>query len=382
MTQPTPSTPSSPRDRLASSTRPARALRLGTRGSALALAQSGRVAAAVSRQLGVEVDLVRIVTPGDRSAEAISQIGGTGIFVSALRDALLTGEIDFAVHSLKDLPTATPDGLGLAAVPPRADPHDVLVCPDGRRLRELRPGTRIGTGSTRRMAQLRAFDRAMGLGLEIVAIRGNVDTRIKKAIDGQVDAVVLAYAGLERLDRLDAVTELIDPEVMLPAPGQGALAIECATDARWGGDELATLLRGAVDDAPTRTAVAAERACLATLEGGCSAPVAALATIAGATDSAGGTEFSGEAYGPVEGSRSARFAIMPPGVVQNQRVIDNGPTPTDGNAIRLRAVVASPDGSAFLRREAFGRLDAPEALGARLAEELLASGARTLMDGR
>ncbi|WP_261562774.1 hydroxymethylbilane synthase, partial [Frankia tisae] len=201
-----------------------RRLRLGTRRSALALAQSGMIAAQLRARVGCAVDLIPIVTAGDRSPAEISQIGGTGVFVSALRDALLAGEIDLAVHSLKDLPTATPPGLVLAAVPTREDTRDVLVSPSGRGLAALGPGARVATGAPRRAAQL----RALGLGLDVVAIRGNVDTRLKKAIDGEVDAVVLAYAGLARLDRLDAVTEILEPEVMLPAPGQGALAVECA----------------------------------------------------------------------------------------------------------------------------------------------------------
>jgi len=368
--------------RVATPRPPGRALRLGTRGSALALAQSGQVAAAVSERLGVEVDLVRIVTPGDRSRAAISQIGGTGVWVSALRDALLTGEIDFAVHSLKDLPTRPPDSLRLAAVPPRADPRDVLVCPDGRRLAELGPGTVIGTGAPRRMAQLRAFSRERGLGLEVVPIRGNVDTRLKKAIDGQVDAVVLAHAGLDRLDRLDAVTELIDVDVMLPSPGQGALAVECAAGASFDGQDLEAALRAALDDAPTRVTVAAERACLARLEAGCSAPVAALAWLVTPGDGPGDAPEPRGPGGWARDARDPRFAIMPPDGVQNQRVVGDGPAPVTASAIRLRAVVAAPDGAVIMRREATGGLDAPEELGARLAEELLTAGARTLMDGR
>ncbi|WP_131748718.1 hydroxymethylbilane synthase [Frankia sp. Cppng1_Ct_nod] len=326
-----------------------RALRLGTRGSALALAQSTLVATWVRERLGREVELVRIATAGDRSQEAISQIGGTGVFVSALREALLAGEIDFAVHSLKDLPTVTPAGLVLAAVPPRADPRDVMVTPSGRLLDEFGPGTRVGTGSPRRAAQL----RALGLGLNVVPIRGNVDTRIKKAIDGVVDAVVLAHAGLDRLDRLDAVTEVLDANVMVSAAGQGALAVECAADPdvlESGFDRvdpyrrrgtLAELLRFALDDPPSRIAVAAERAYLAAIEAGCSAPIGALADVRTASDGA-----------------------------------------PDAGAIRLRAVVASPEGNGVLRREIIGPADHPEALGERLADEMLSAGAQTLMGNR
>ncbi|MDH6576780.1 hydroxymethylbilane synthase [Kitasatospora sp. MAP5-34] len=255
-------------------------LRLGTRRSALAMAQSGMVARDVTRVTGRAVELVEITTYGDTSREALAQIGGTGVFVSALRDALLDGRIDFAVHSLKDLPTATPEGLLLAAVPEREDPRDALVARDGLGLGELVEKlagrtARIGTGSPRRMAQLNAWARARGAALETVAIRGNVDTRIGFVHSGELDAVVLATAGLNRLGRSAEITEHLDAELMLPAPGQGALAIECV-------DPVLAAALGALDHAPTRAAVVAERALLATLEAGCSAPVAALAKWAGA----------------------------------------------------------------------------------------------------
>ncbi|TWE17989.1 hydroxymethylbilane synthase [Kitasatospora atroaurantiaca] len=251
-------------------------LRLGTRRSALAMAQSGMVAREVTRVTGRPVELVEITTYGDTSREALAQIGGTGVFVSALRDALLEGRIDLAVHSLKDLPTAAPEGLLLAAVPEREDARDALVARDGLALDELveklagHPA-RIGTGSPRRMAQLNAWASARGAALETVPIRGNVDTRIGYVAAGELDAVVLATAGLNRLGRSTEITQHLDPELMVPAPGQGALAIECVDAA------LAAAL-GALDHAPTRAAVVAERALLAALEAGCSAPVAALAT--------------------------------------------------------------------------------------------------------
>jgi hydroxymethylbilane synthase len=356
-----------------------RRLRLGTRRSALALAQSGTIAARLRDEVGCAVDLVPIVTEGDRSAADISQIGGTGVFVSALRDALLAGGIDLAVHSLKDLPTATPPGLVLAAVPTREDTRDVLVSPSGRRLAELGPGTRVATGAPRRAAQL----RALNLGIEVVAIRGNVDTRLKKAIDGEVDAVVLAYAGLARLDRLDAVTEILEPEVMLPSPGQGALAVECAGGrdltvagparallgpaqgpgvGRLGGQtmpdhghsfdsDLAELLRFVLDDASSSIAVRAERAFLAEIEAGCTAPVGALA------------------------------------VAEPAPSMDAGPVAPAGDAspagrLRLRAVVAAPDGSTVLRRDVTGSAVDPEALGQRLADDMLSAGAHSLMGSR
>ena len=254
-------------------------LRLGTRRSPLALAQSGLVAAAVTAVSGRPVDLVEITTHGDVNREPLAQIGGTGVFVSALREALLDGRIDFAVHSLKDLPTAPADELVLAAIPRREDPRDALVARDALVLAELPSGARIGTGSPRRAAQL----RALGRGFEIVDIRGNVDTRIAYVTSGRLDAVVLAAAGLGRLGRLEVVTELLDPDVMLPAPGQGALAVEC----RAGRPEVIAAL-ACLDDADTKVAVTSERAVLARLEAGCSAPVGVLAEV---TASAGADLF-------------------------------------------------------------------------------------------
>src|SRR3712207_3380057 len=182
-------------------------LRLGTRASQLALTQSQHVADALSAASGLAVELVHVSTYGDRSTEAIAQLGGTGVFVSALRDALHAGTVDLAVHSFKDLPTAPTPGLTVAAVPPREDPRDVLVARDGLTLGELPPGARVGTGAPRRMAQL----RALGLGIEVVPISGNVDTRMSRVTSGELDAVVLARAGLSRLGRLSAVTEVLDP---------------------------------------------------------------------------------------------------------------------------------------------------------------------------
>jgi hydroxymethylbilane synthase len=305
------------------------ALRLGTRRSALATAQSERVAADITARTGRAVELVPVTTYGDTSREALAQIGGTGVFVSALRDALLAGDVDLAVHSLKDLPTADADGILLAAVPPREDPRDVLVARDGLGLAELPAGSRVGTGSPRRAAQL----RALGLGLEVVAVRGNVDTRLRLVEDGEVDAVVLARAGLARLGRLDAVTETIDPIQMLPAPGQGALAIECRSPHDPGSTEIADLLH-VLDDAATRHVVTAERTLLAVLEAGCSAPVGALGEAADG-------EHHPELY--------------------------------------LRAVVSSADGSASVRLSATGPLDEAARIGRDLAADLLAEGAADLM---
>jgi hydroxymethylbilane synthase len=224
----------------------------------------------VTEATGRPVELVEITTYGDVSRESLAQIGGTGVFVSALRDALLEGRIDFAVHSLKDLPTAAPAGLALAAVPEREDVRDVLVARDGFKFADLPAGARVGTGAVRRTAQL----RLLRTDLEIVPIRGNVDTRIGYVTGGSLDAVVLAYAGLNRLGRIGEATDFFDPGAMLPSPGQGALAVESRADDR----DLTGLLRGALDHGPTRHAVVAERALLAALEAGCSAPVGGHAT--------------------------------------------------------------------------------------------------------
>ena len=244
-------------------------IRIGTRGSKLALAQTGTVADAL-RATGAEVEIVVVTTPGDLSSAPIPTIG-IGVFTSALREALLRKEIDVIVHSYKDLPTAPAPGIVLAAVPVREDPRDALIARDGLTLGELLPGSTVGTGSPRRTAQL----RALGLGLEIVPIRGNIDTRMRKVTDGELDAVVLARAGLARIGLAEAITETLDPIQMLPAPAQGALAVECRAD----DVDVEHLLRSTLDDEGTRAAVTAERSMMATLEGGCSAPVGALAEI-------------------------------------------------------------------------------------------------------
>jgi hydroxymethylbilane synthase len=306
--------------------RGATTIRLGTRRSPLARTQSELVAEALRAALRRDVELVEVVTEGDVSREPLAAIGGTGVFVSALRESLLRGDVDLAVHSLKDLPTTPDPHVALAAVPRREDPRDAVVARDGLTLGELPAGARIGTGSPRRAAQL----RALGLGFDVVAIRGNVDTRIRKVFAGDVDAVVLARAGIARLGRLDEVTEVLDPLMMLPAPGQGALAVEC----RQSDLDLAAAVRDAVDDQRTRAAVAAERTVLSRLEAGCSAPVGAMGEIA-------------------EGE--------------------------DGDELWLRAVALSLDGAVAVRRSATGSPDAAEKVGRTLAEEMLDDGAATLL---
>ncbi len=246
-----------------------KALRIGTRGSALALAQTQLIADALEAA-GAAVEIVTVTTPGDRSAAPIPDIG-VGVFTSALREALAADEIDVAVHSYKDLPTEPDRRLTLAAVPVREDPRDALIARDGLTLGELPPGSTIGTGAPRRVTQL----AALGLGLTIVPIRGNVDTRLRKVHDGELDAVVVARAGVARLGRIAEITETLDPIQMLPAPAQGALALECRVDDM----DTEHLLRSTLDDSSTRSAVTAERAMLAALEAGCSAPVGALAEV-------------------------------------------------------------------------------------------------------
>jgi hydroxymethylbilane synthase len=244
-------------------------VRLGTRGSALALAQSGQVAAAITKATGEAVELVAISTEGDHSSASLASLGGTGVFASALREALLAGECDLVVHSLKDLPTDGYPGLRLGAIPKRADARDALI---GSTLAALEPGAKVGTGSPRRVAQLRAA-RA---DIDVVDLRGNVDTRIAKVGAG-LDAVVLAMAGLSRLGRLDEVTETFELGDWPTAPGQGALALEVRDE---GPSSIDAALK-AVDHTTSRLTVLAERAVLAQLEAGCAAPIGATAVLDG-----------------------------------------------------------------------------------------------------
>jgi hydroxymethylbilane synthase len=247
-------------------------LRLGSRRSPMAVAQSGDVARLLTERTGRPVELVGVTTLGDVSREQLTQIGGTGVFVSALRESLLRREVDFAVHSLKDLPTGAPQGITLAAIPPRDDPRDALVARDGAKLADLPAGARIGTGSPRRAAQLAVLRG----DITCVPIRGNAGTRLAKVRDGELDAVVLAYAGLARIGHTDLVSEIFEPDSMVPAPGQGALAVECRAD-----DAELTELLATIDHQPSRAAVTAERGLLAALEAGCSAPVGGYATFSG-----------------------------------------------------------------------------------------------------
>ncbi|MEO7446967.1 MAG: hydroxymethylbilane synthase [Humibacillus sp.] len=301
-------------------------VRIGTRASNLARTQTGHVAAALTAATGMQTEIVLIRTEGDLSLRPLAQMGGTGVFVSALREALLRNEIDLAVHSLKDLPTAPAPGISLAAVPVREDPRDVVVARDGLTLGELPAGARVGTGAPRRVAQL----EALGLGIDVVGLRGNVDTRLGKVAAGELDAIVLARAGLARLGRAHEATEVLDPLQMLPSAGQGALAVESRA-----GAPLAGTVRKAIEDPATRACVDAERALLAELEAGCSAPVGVLAEVA-------------------EGD--------------------------SGDELWIRAVALSHDGALSVRRSASGPLDDPAGLGRRLAAEMLADGAAELIN--
>lgn len=307
-----------------------RNVRIGTRGSKLALAQTETVAAAL-RAHGAQVELVVITTDGDRVTDRPVGEIGVGVFTSALRDALAAGDIDVAVHSYKDLPTAPDPRLTLAAVPRREDPRDALCARDGLTLGELPAGSTVGTGSPRRAAQL----AALGLGLEVVPIRGNVDTRLRKVTDGELDAVVLARAGLARLGLLSVITEVLDPLQMLPAPAQGALAVECRAD----DVDVEHLLHSATEDRAARVTAAAERALLAALEAGCSAPVGALAEVVEDLDDDG-------------------------------RVVER---------LSLRGVAATTSGE-LLRASAVAETVQAEQLGRALAAELLDLGAASLAD--
>jgi hydroxymethylbilane synthase len=304
-----------------------RPLRLGTRGSPLALAQAGRIARQLAEQCGQSAVLVTVATPGDESIAPVERLGTTGVFTSTLREALLRGAVDLVVHSCKDLPTAPVPGLQVVAFPAREDPRDALIWPGGTSLEALPHRARIGTGSARRAALLRATGRQ----LHIVPMRGNVGTRLRKLADGEVDALVLAMAGLSRLGLLDKVATPLDPSLLMPAPAQGVLAVECRTDDPVTAAQLKTL-----DHGPTRAAAITERGFLAALDAGCSAPVGALAELA-----SDGTE----------------------------------------PAVRLSGLIAAPDGSSVIRAQTTGAVGDGDALGRRLARMLLQDGGAALLDG-
>jgi len=303
-------------------------IRIGTRGSLLATTQAGGIRDAL-RANGHEAELVIISTEGDQSSEPIADIG-VGVFTAALREAIDAGQVDMAVHSYKDLPTAEDPRFVIAGIPRREDARDALVARDGLVLGELPAGAIVGTSSPRRAAQL----RALGLGLEIRPLRGNLDTRLNRVSRGDLDAIVVARAGLTRLGRLDDVTETLEPVQMLPAPAQGALALEC----RAGDSRLAALL-AELDDADTRASVTAERALLAELEAGCSAPVGAIAEVVESIDEDG-------------------------------RIFEE---------LSLRSCVAALDGSDVIRASGIGSPDRARELGLSVAAELFDLGAREVM---
>jgi hydroxymethylbilane synthase len=293
-----------------------RTIIVGTRASALALVQTEQMVAALQALHPDHVFTIwHITTHGDRVLDrSLTAIGGKGVFVKEIEDALLAGTIDLAVHSFKDLPTEQPAGLVVAAVPERADPRDVLATRAGARLADLPQGARLGTSSLRRSVQL----RALRPDLQIADIRGNVDTRLRKLDEGQYDGIVLAAAGLSRLGLGQRAVELFDPQIFVPAPAQGALALEVRVDDA----ELCSLL-APLDDGATHAAVAAERAFLCGLGGGCDMPIGAYAR-------------------------------------QSQ----------DGS-LELRAMRADPDGRNLRYGEAQGLLGDAEAIGNELAAELL-----------
>jgi hydroxymethylbilane synthase len=294
-------------------------IRIGTRASLLALWQAEHVKGLLEAR-GHEVELHRITTTGDQVLDRrLESIGGKGAFLKEIEEAMLAGQVDLAVHSLKDVPTALPPGLELCAQLERADPRDALLSNSGKRLESLPAGARVGTTSLRRSSQV----KAMRPDLHVDDLRGNVDTRIRRLRERHYDAILLAMAGLVRLGRTGEVTQVLDPDVFVPAPGQGAIALECRQ-----GDEGVRAAVAPLHHEPTARAVTAERSMLAALEGGCNVPLGAHAAHAGA-------------------------------------------------GLRLRAFVARADGSAILRGEDTG--EDPEALGRRVAADLLARGAWQLV---
>ena len=309
----------------------ARTLRLGTRGSPLALYQARAVARLLEARTATACDIVVIKTSGDRLSESpLAEAGGKRLFVKEIEDALLSGDIDLAVHSSKDMPAALPDGLAIAAVLPREDPRDVLVLPSShaadqppeavRRTLGTRP--RIGTSSVRRSAQLKSFFGEPSFA----PVRGNLDTRLRKLDAGDYDALVLAAAGLRRLDRAARITAFLPVESCLPAPGQGIIAVEIGT----GGRDVAAIV-GAIDDAAASLALRAERAVVERLGGGCQMPLGAYAR-------------------------------------------------SNGDQLLVTGIVVSPDGSRVVRADASGPPESPEDVGVRAADELLARGADVILE--
>ncbi|HEY3489750.1 MAG TPA: hydroxymethylbilane synthase [Candidatus Deferrimicrobiaceae bacterium] len=303
--------------------RPDGVIILGSRGSLLALWQAEHIKALVEEKTGRKVEIFKIKTTGDMILDVpLAKVGGKGLFVKEIEDALLTGKIDFAVHSMKDVPTELPAGLEISCTTKREDPRDAFLSNKAKTFDTLPKGAKVGTSSLRRQTQLLAARP----DLQIDQLRGNLDTRIRKMDEGQYDAIILAAAGLRRLGWADRISSLIDPEVSLPAVGQGALGIEIRSD------DADT--RGAVaflDDPETSVAVRAERAFLTRLEGGCQVPIGAFGRI-------------------------------------------------EGNELRFNGLVGRPDGTEIIRGERRGSRNDPEAMGVSLAEELLSRGAKAILD--
>jgi hydroxymethylbilane synthase len=296
-----------------------RTIKIGTRASKLALWQAEWVMSELKKKdPGLEVELERIKTTGDKIIDVpLAQVGGKGLFVKEIEEALLTRRVQLAVHSMKDVPTELPSGLHLKAISRREDPRDALISRDGTRLLDLPKGARIGTSSLRRKAQL--LD--VRPDFELMDLRGNLDTRIRKLEEGQYDCIILAVAGIKRLGWEDKITEYLEPELMLPAIGQGALGIETRVD-----DDYTNSLVGFFDHPETSICVRAERAFLKRLEGGCQVPIAAHGTV-------------------------------------------------DKEALNLTGLVASTDGKSVIKDSIEGRSDRAEELGTVLAERLLKMGA-------
>jgi len=299
-------------------------LRLGTRKSKLALAQSNMIKAEIERMRpDCTVELVKITTKGDKILNVpLAKVGGKGLFVKEIEEALFDGRIDFAVHSLKDVPAELPEGLEVSIFPRREDPRDALIDRKGRSLQGLPPGSRVGTSSLRRMAQL----RAMRPDIKIKPLRGNLDTRLKKLDDGEFDAIILAAAGLRRMDLSRRITEVLDPSILLPAVGQGALGIEFRS-----GDERTIEVLAPLSHQETALCVKAERAFLACLGGGCQVPIGALAHV------------------------------------------------VDGGNLKIEGMVGHEDGSHIIRMDRTGSCHEPEKVGNELGRAILDAGGKAIL---
>ncbi len=329
---------------------------IGSRGSKLALQQAEWVKARLEEQYkGLDVGLKKIKTTGDMILDVpLTQVGGKGLFVKEIEEALLREEIDLAVHSMKDVPTFLPSGLHLAAITDREDPRDVFISRVGRPLKDLRQGARIGTSSLRRQAQLLNFRP----DLQIVPLRGNLDTRLRKmtqsSSDGGLDGIILAAAGLKRMGWLDRITEYLPFEVSLPAVGQGALGIECRVE-----DATTNQRLNFLNHQETRCCVLAERAFLGRLEGGCQVPIAAHGRIEQGPTS--GLASSGPRRGGIGG------ATAPHGPPQMNLIL------------KLDGLVSSVDGRRLIRGSVQGPMEEVENLGIKLAERLISHGAESIL---